>query len=596
MKTYTKYSEYKPSHPILGVYKDMESHPIDIPPLGWRDLDHLYIIDGTIKRFPGWAPLGAMESAYPIIYGYDFKKFDNSRHFVFASKSDIYYYNRSTGAITSIASGFSGTDSDRWQSSVLNDKLYLTNGEDAIQEYQGDAVIAALVGDESLPRAKYIITSAGHLVCGYTTEGTGDDETSYPRRVRWSDVGDPNTWVPNSDTNEAGVIDLPDDIGELKGIGNLGTNSFVAYGSSAIYLLSYIGLPAVWQVQRVVIREGLYMPYSLIVFNDKHFFIDQNDFKMFDGGSNTKRLGIDRVSTWFFEDFNSSDYSNVYGFAHPILPIVGWVYVPRTKSTYDDAKAILYNYANDTWTTRSEFPHWMMAAYRATTQQPDAEELIGGTLFDTITVTNNFTAGVVGTAYSKVASASGGTSPYTYSVASGTLPTGLTLAPNGTLAGTPSAAAVFTFVIRATDVNGVTGISGTLSITVAELPARLRIKSYDWSTTFGGHSFPVMASPGFHWDGTFPEHTVGTTDWGQVEFWSDDYWISGEVVPGSGQASLLVYAEIDLYQGAYRMRVQATPDGGGSAPLWYGTCATPTGIYTKTQGSAPAASVEVESY
>ncbi|WP_164740018.1 putative Ig domain-containing protein, partial [Xanthomonas sp. BRIP62418] len=38
-----------------------------------------------------------------------------------------------------------------------------------------------------------------------------------------------------------------------------------------------------------------------------------------------------------------------------------------------------------------------------------------------------------GTAYSQTLSASGGTAPYTYSLGSGTLPAGLTLASNGTL-------------------------------------------------------------------------------------------------------------------------------------------------------------------
>ncbi|NHQ93856.1 putative Ig domain-containing protein, partial [Janthinobacterium lividum] len=55
-----------------------------------------------------------------------------------------------------------------------------------------------------------------------------------------------------------------------------------------------------------------------------------------------------------------------------------------------------------------------------------------------------------GVAYSETITASGGASPYGY-VSSGSLPAGLSLAPNGTLSGTPTAAGAYSFTITATD-------------------------------------------------------------------------------------------------------------------------------------------------
>jgi type VI secretion system secreted protein VgrG len=66
--------------------------------------------------------------------------------------------------------------------------------------------------------------------------------------------------------------------------------------------------------------------------------------------------------------------------------------------------------------------------------------------------------GAVGTAYAQTVSASGGTSPYVFSLSSGTLPTGLSLnGATGAITGTPTAAGTFTFTISATDVNGCSG-------------------------------------------------------------------------------------------------------------------------------------------
>ncbi|MGB9030293.1 MAG: putative Ig domain-containing protein, partial [Acidobacteriaceae bacterium] len=69
------------------------------------------------------------------------------------------------------------------------------------------------------------------------------------------------------------------------------------------------------------------------------------------------------------------------------------------------------------------------------------------------------TAGTVGVAYTTVTfAASGGTSPYTWSVSAGALPAGLTLSASaGTLSGTPTAAGAFSFSITATDSSTGTG-------------------------------------------------------------------------------------------------------------------------------------------
>ena len=59
-----------------------------------------------------------------------------------------------------------------------------------------------------------------------------------------------------------------------------------------------------------------------------------------------------------------------------------------------------------------------------------------------------------GTPYSQLITAGGGTAPYSFALTAGSLPAGLTLAPNGTLAGTPTTLGSFTFTVRATDANG----------------------------------------------------------------------------------------------------------------------------------------------
>jgi hypothetical protein len=83
--------------------------------------------------------------------------------------------------------------------------------------------------------------------------------------------------------------------------------------------------------------------------------------------------------------------------------------------------------------------------------------------------------GLVPTPYSQSVTASGGTAPYTYTIASGALPTGLLLSPaTGLISGAPAVGGIFTFTIQATDASGCSGARlYTLAIVSAPAPPPL---------------------------------------------------------------------------------------------------------------------------
>lgn len=110
------------------------------------------------------------------------------------------------------------------------------------------------------------------------------------------------------------------------------------------------------------------------------------------------------------------------------------------------------------------------------------KSIVVSTTIPTLTVVSgNPPAGTVGVAYSSTLLATGGTSPYTWSVLSGTLPGGLSLsASSGVISGTPTAAGTSTFTAQVTDASGakasasfsitVTAAAPVLTLTVSSLP------------------------------------------------------------------------------------------------------------------------------
>lgn len=124
-----------------------------------------------------------------------------------------------------------------------------------------------------------------------------------------------------------------------------------------------------------------------------------------------------------------------------------------------------------------------------------------------ITTASPLPNGIVGNAYSTRFTAAGGTSPYTWAVASGALPPGLQLdAPSGLLEGTPTSSGTYNFAMAVTDwsshritANFTVTVAATLAITTSsplpggvvttpystQLAATGGIPPYTWSLSSG---------------------------------------------------------------------------------------------------------------
>jgi hypothetical protein len=76
--------------------------------------------------------------------------------------------------------------------------------------------------------------------------------------------------------------------------------------------------------------------------------------------------------------------------------------------------------------------------------------IVAGPLSFTISTTS-VPNGNVGAAYSSTLAATGGTSPYTWSVSSGALPPGLTLSTTGAISGTPTTSGSYSFAVQVKD-------------------------------------------------------------------------------------------------------------------------------------------------
>jgi hypothetical protein len=132
-----------------------------------------------------------------------------------------------------------------------------------------------------------------------------------------------------------------------------------------------------------------------------------------------------------------------------------------------------------------------------------SNKLLGITIYGPLGITtSSLPTGTTGTAYSQTLAATGGKTPYNWSITTGILPTGLSLAGStGVISGTPTTTGTSTFSVQVKDANNTTStktlsisIYAPLTIGTSTLPAATRGVAYSQTLTATGGKTPYAWS------------------------------------------------------------------------------------------------------
>ena len=253
---------------------------------------------------------------------------------VFQDKSKAGGYNNST---TENARDF-------WAFTQFGSNIIATNFADNIQKFTEGT--SSAFSDLVALKAKYIAVIRDFVVAGYTNESG----TVYNQRVKWSGLNDSSTWTPSQAT-QSGFQDIVGSHGNIQAIVG-GESAGAIFMEKAIYRMSYVGVPLVFQFDKIADNIGAFAPKSVASYGNMVFFLAQDGFYKLTGGQQLSPIGNGKVDNFFFDDL-SSNLDGITSAVDPNNSIVVWSYRGSGATGTTNNTLLIYNYAVDKWSTGS---------------------------------------------------------------------------------------------------------------------------------------------------------------------------------------------------------------------------------------------------
>ena len=233
---------------------------------------------------------------------------------------------------------------DFWAFTQFGSNIIATNFADNIQKFTEGT--SSAFSDLVALKAKYIAVIRDFVVSGYTNESG----TVYNQRVKWSGINDSSTWTPSQST-QSGFQDIVGSHGNIQAIVG-GESAGVIFMEKAIYRMSYVGVPLIFQFDKIADNIGAFAPKSVASYGNMVFFLAQDGFYKLTGGQQLTPIGNGKVNNFFFDDL-SSNLDGITSAVDPNNSIVVWSYRGSGATGTTNNKLLIYNYAVDKWSTGS---------------------------------------------------------------------------------------------------------------------------------------------------------------------------------------------------------------------------------------------------
>ena len=236
-----------------------------------------------------------------------------------------------------------------WSQSNFGEDLIF--GHDGGSIYYWDAtngvgtrgvLLSSLTDASDVPTVQNIIlvSDINRFVFCLGTNPIGSS-TLDPTLLRWSDQESAINWTPSA-TNQAGSLQLSR--GTKIVAASQARQEVLVWTDSSLYSLQYAGAPIVWTASIVGENISISSQNAVAYANGIAYWMGKDKFYKYDG--RTQPLQCD-VRKYVFNDFNTSQYTQVFAGTNESFHEVWWFYCSTSATNID--KYVIYNYLENIW-------------------------------------------------------------------------------------------------------------------------------------------------------------------------------------------------------------------------------------------------------
>lgn len=252
------------------------------------------------------------------------------------SATKLYSLVSGAFADVSIAANYTTAADDVWEFTQWGSQILATNYSNPIQTYtMGTSALFANLGGTP-PKARHIAVVRDFVV----TANTNDSDGVLPYRVRWCALGNEADWTVSAVT-QADYQNLDGPGGWCQKV--IGGEFGIIFQERAIWRMTYVGSPAIFQFDQVEASRGTPAPGSVIKIGNFVFYLGIDGFYIFDGQQSVP-IGASRVDKTFYADVDLNYLNNITAAVDPAKQIIYLAYPGSGNTGGRCNKMLMYNY------------------------------------------------------------------------------------------------------------------------------------------------------------------------------------------------------------------------------------------------------------
>jgi hypothetical protein len=261
-------------------------------------------------------------------------KFGDTIQIFAGSSTKLYKFDNTTTALTDVSKsgGYGGTG--QWKFLQYGNRILACNNHDKIQAWTLGSSSAWIDVASTAPIARHITNVRDFVVTGYLDGGTNAN------KLQWSDINDETNWTPSS-TSQSDYQIIADG-GNITGL--TGGEFGLVLLERAIYRMSYIGTPLIFQFDAISRNLGCAQAGSVAQYAENTYFLSQDGFYVCDGHT-VQAIGVEKVDRYFYKTANSALLDTISTAIDPIKKLVIWNY----PNVFGGRTMLLYNWLVKKW-------------------------------------------------------------------------------------------------------------------------------------------------------------------------------------------------------------------------------------------------------